>query len=145
MKSTYATELFVKLFGTMPKKRVEPQRTQPPESSVMIPKLPPEPGEKVIYHVAPRRKDNRWAVKKEGGAKPSAVCDTKEQAIEAARAFAQNLPWSQVVIHNRDGKIAQEFTYGEQPEPPPAKPRPVGEWRRVPKDDTETVGGVQDS
>jgi hypothetical protein len=136
MKSTYATELFVKLFGTMPKKRVEPQRTQPPESSVMIPKLAPEPGEKVIYHVAPRRKDNRWAVKKEGGAKPSAVCDTKEQAIEAARAFAQNLPWSQVVIHNRDGKIAQDFTYGEAPDTP-APAKPVGEWEREMPDETE--------
>jgi hypothetical protein len=137
MKSTYATEQFVKLFGTLPSKRVDPAPKQAPESSTMIPPISAAPGEKVIYHVVPRRKDSRWNVKKEGGAKPSAVCDTKERAVEAARGFAQNLPWSQVIVHNKDGKIASEVNYGTAPEAPPPEPKPVGEWDREPPDETQ--------
>jgi hypothetical protein len=140
MNSTYATEQFVKLFGTLPVEREKPKPPQPPESSVMIPKLPPAEDGLVIYHVVPRRKDGRWNVKKEGGAKPSAVCDTKEQAIEAAKGFAQTLPWSKVIIHNKDGKVSQEHEYGTAPEP---EPRPVGDWEHEPIDETEQ-GKVQD-
>lgn len=139
MKSTFATEQFVKLFGTLPVEREKPAPQQPPESSTMIPKLGSNDGQ-VVYHVVPRRKDNRWNVKKEGGDKPSAVCDTKAQAVEAAKGFAQNLPWSKVVIHNKDGKVSQEFNYGEAPEP---EPKPVGEWEREEIEETEE-GKVQD-
>ncbi len=137
MKSTYATEQFVKLFGTLPAKRTHAAPKPAPESSTMVPPVSAAPGEKVIYHVVPRRKDARWNVKKEGGAKPSAVCDTKEQAIEAARGFAQNLPWSQVVVHKKDGKIANEFNYGTAPAAPALDAKPVGEWDREPPDETQ--------
>lgn len=139
MNSTYATEQFVKLFGALPVKREAPQPKQPPESSTMIPKLTSADGQ-VVYHVVPRRKDSRWNVKKEGGTKPSAVCDTKGQAIESARGFAQSQSWAKVVIHNKDGKVSQEFEYGQAPEP---EPKPVGEWEREEIEETEE-GKVQD-
>lgn len=146
MKSTFATEMFVKLFGAMPKPRVPQRKPEPPTSAIMVPDRPATAGGKVIYHVVPRRKDDRWNVKKEGAAKPSSVCDTKDQAIEAARGFAQNLTWSQVIIHNKDGKVAQEFSYGAPPaghEPDNAKA--VGDWSRDPEDETEADPGIQDS
>ncbi len=136
MKSTYATEQFVKLFGTLPASRVEPAPRQAPESSTMIPRMAARDGQ-VIYHVVPRRKDNRWSVKKAGGTKPSAVCDTKEQAVEAARGFAQSQPWSQVVVHNKDGKVAQQLNYGTPPEAPEREAKPVGDWDREPPDETQ--------
>lgn len=146
MKSTFATEMFVKLFGAMPRPREPQHRPEPPTSAIMVPDRPAPSGGKVIYHVVPRRKDDGWNVKKEGANKPSSVCDTKDQAIEAARGFAQNLPWSQVVIHNKDGKIAQEFSYGTPPEGHTDKPaKPVGDWSRDPEDETEADPGIQDS
>ncbi|MCC7510427.1 MAG: DUF2188 domain-containing protein [Planctomycetes bacterium] len=149
MKSTFATELFVKLFGELPRKRVEPQPVQPPPSGIMVPNIVAAPGERVVYHVTPRRGDSRWNVKKEGGSKPSAVCDTKELAIEAARGFAHNLALAQVIIHNKDGKVSQEYSYGTPTEPrPTTEPepaKPVGDWNRETEDETEVDRNVQDS
>lgn len=113
MKSTYASELFVKLFGSLPRPKAPPApKPEPPPSGVMVPNIAAVSGEPVVYHVVPRRNDDGWNVKKEGGSRPSAVCDTKEAAIEAAKGFAHNLPLSRVVIHNKDGKISQELNYG---------------------------------
>jgi len=113
MASTFATELFVKLFGVMPPERsskLAPPKA--PKTEVLVPNRPAEPGGKVIYHVTPR-KDDRWNIRKEGGTRPSAVCTNKDEAIDRAREIAKNAGWSQVVVHNKDGKIAQEFNYGE--------------------------------
>lgn len=113
MPSTFATEMFVKLFGVMPPKPVGTAPKKPaPKTEVLVPNRPAQPGDKVIYHVTPRKKDDRWNVRKEGGARPSAVCVTKEEAVDRAREIATNLPWSQVVIHNKDGKISNEYNYG---------------------------------
>lgn len=118
MKSTFATELFVKLFGVMPPRKGEkPGRDAPPKTEVMVPDRPADPGGKIIYHVTPRHKDDRWNIKKEGGSRPSAVCDTKDEAVQRARELAQNQGWSQVVVHNRDGKVANEYNYGDRPKP----------------------------
>jgi hypothetical protein len=138
MHSTYAVELFAELFGTLPNTRHPRAAAQPPASDIMVPNLP-DPHGQVVYHVVPRRKDGRWNVKKEGATRPSAVCDTKDEAIEQARTFAKNLPWSKLVIHNRDGQISDEFNYGTPPEnatqfEPTSQ---VGEWERQPADDTE--------
>lgn len=127
MKSTFATELFVKLFGIMPPKKGDQiSQRNGLRSEVMIPNRASKPGEKVIYHVVPRHKDERWNIQKEGGSRPSAVCDTKEEALNRAREIAHNQGWSQVIIHNRDGKIAHDFSYGSSPtnsEPATHKPR----------------------
>ncbi|MCB9894646.1 MAG: DUF2188 domain-containing protein [Planctomycetes bacterium] len=113
MPSTFATELFVKLFGVLPSDRSpKPPASKAPKTEVLVPNRPAEPGGKVIYHVTPR-KDDRWNIRKEGGARPSAVCTNKDEAIERAREIAKNAGWSQIIVHNKDGKIAQEFNYGD--------------------------------
>lgn len=117
MPSTFATELFVKLFGVMPPSAAKQKISESPKTEVMVPNRPAAPGSKVIYHVTPRNKDDRWNIKKEGGARPSAVCNNKDEAIARAREIAQNQGWSQVIVHNKDGKIAHEFNYGEKAAP----------------------------
>jgi len=113
MPSPFATELFVRLFGVMPAPPKAPQHPRgAPGTEILVPNRPAKPGEKVIFHVTQRGKDERWAVRREGGTRPSAVCETKDEAVARAREIAANLPWSQVLIHNRDGKIAQEFAHG---------------------------------
>jgi hypothetical protein len=117
MKSTYSVELFAELFGTLPKTREPRPAPKPPESDVMVPRLSMAPEGQVVYHVVPRRQDSRWNVKKEGATRPSAVCDTKDEAVEQARGFAKNQPWSRLVVHRKDGTIADEFTYGTPRDP----------------------------
>ena len=115
MPSTFATELFVKLFGVLPPDRKKDSApTARPKTEVLVPNRAAEPGGKVIYHVTPR-KDDRWNIKKEGGSRPSAVCTNKDEAIERAREIAKNAGWTQVIVHNKDGKVAQEFNYGDMP------------------------------
>jgi hypothetical protein len=118
MPSPYSTELFVKLFGVMPTPPKPPEKRESPNTAILVPNRPAARGEKVIFHVTPRSKDDGWAIHKEGGTRPSAVCDTKDEAVSRAREIAQNSGWSQVVVHNKDGKVAQEFHYGEPPEQP---------------------------
>ena len=147
MKSTFATELFVKLFGVMPPTKGKKNQPQAPKTEVMVPNRSAEPGGKVIYHVTPRRKDDRWNIKKEGASRPSAVCDTKQEAIERARELAQSQGWSQVVIHNKDGKIAQEFSYGERPgdgAKSSSKPKPVDDVSDERPEETESDDGFVD-
>lgn len=110
MKSTYATELFVKLFGEMPPKRnARKEAHEAPSTESMIPGRVPK-GE-VIFHVVPRDVDGRWNVKKQGGERPSAVCHHKRDAVKRAVALAKGHPKSQVIIHNKDGKVARKQTY----------------------------------
>ncbi|MCB9933800.1 MAG: DUF2188 domain-containing protein [Planctomycetes bacterium] len=123
MASTFTTEMFVKLFGVMPAKPgPAPEPRKAPKTEVLVPNRAAQPGEKIIYHVTPRN-DQRWGIRKEGGSRPSAVCENKDEAVERAREIARNLPWSQVIIHNMDGKIAQEFSYGG-----PRETGDSGEW-----------------
>jgi hypothetical protein len=108
--------MFVKLFGVLPPDRKPEPAKSSPKTEVLVPNRPAEPGGKVIYHITPRS-DDRWNIRKEGGTRPSAVVDNKDAAIERAREIAKNQPWSQIIVHNKDGKIAQEFTYGGAPDP----------------------------
>ena len=59
-------------------------------------------------HVVPA--DDGWAVKGEG--RSSSVHATKGDAIEHARHLARSAASGQVVIHQRDGRIAEHATYG---------------------------------
>lgn len=69
--------------------------------------------ERTTFHVIPDV--NSWKVKNEADPKYDALVDDKDRAVELARQYAkENVP-SQVIIHNRDGKISDEFTYGDDP------------------------------
>ena len=41
--------------------------------------------------------------------------DHKNLAIEHAKELAKAAPLGQVIVHGEDGKIQDEFTYGEDP------------------------------
>jgi hypothetical protein len=68
---------------------------------------------RTVYHVVPDA--NSWAVKQEGESLVEVVVDNKDTALARAKDLAKAAPLGQVIVHNRDGKIAEEFTYGSDP------------------------------
>jgi len=67
-------------------------------------------------HVVPYG-DDQWAVRGAGNKRVTSVHDTQKAAIEAARRIAQNQR-SDVVIHDRHGRIRDRDSYGNDPNPP---------------------------
>ncbi len=67
-------------------------------------------------HVVPS-KNNGWNVKGEGNTKATKHFDTKNPAIDYARNISKNQK-SELVIHNKDGKIAQKDSHGHDSYPP---------------------------
>lgn len=68
---------------------------------------------RTVYHVVPNA--NSWEVKREGSSQPDFLVDNKDNALAHAKDLARQAPLGQVIVHTRDGKIADEFTYGEDP------------------------------
>ena len=67
-------------------------------------------------HVVPHANGN-WAVKGNGNTRATVVTGTKQEAINIARTIAHNQE-SELVIHNRNGQIAQKDSHGHDPHPP---------------------------
>ncbi len=68
---------------------------------------------RIVYHVT---KGDNWSIKKEGADRASATASTKRDAIDRAVELARGSGGlAQVKIHNEDGKIASERTYGQDP------------------------------
>ena len=68
-----------------------------------------------VYRVVPDGDD--WVVKKDGAV--LSRHSTKQPAIDSAIAKALANQPSQVVVHRKDGTIETEWTYGDDPYPPP--------------------------
>lgn len=70
---------------------------------------------RTVFHVTPYV--NSWKVKAEGAGpyEFEAVMDTKEEAVRVAKEHARAQQPSQVIVHNSDGKISDESTYGDDP------------------------------
>src|SRR4051794_13655266 len=66
------------------------------------------------YHVTPTS-TGRWAVQQKGAARASATFDRKTEAVARGRELAQRRSLGQLIVHGRDGKIQNEFTYGNDP------------------------------
>lgn len=66
-------------------------------------------------HVIPHKKG--WAVRGEGNSRITRNIETKNEAIVKARQIAKTKK-SEVIIHNRDGKISERNSYGNDPYPP---------------------------
>jgi hypothetical protein len=73
--------------------------------------------ERKVYHVNPSGRS--WKVEREGGSRPEAVSEDKDQAIERARELATSGELGQVIIHRQDGTIEKEYTYGKDPRSKP--------------------------
>jgi len=69
-------------------------------------------------HIVPH--EEGWAVKREGGERASSVHSTKTEATEAGRKTAK-AEKVELVIHNKDGKISDKDSYGNDPNPPKDK------------------------
>ena len=71
-------------------------------------------------HVLPT--DKGWAVKVEGSTRNKSNHDTKQEAVDSGKAFAQKQK-TEFVIHGKDGKIQNKNSYGNDPFPPRDKKR----------------------
>jgi hypothetical protein len=66
-------------------------------------------GDVVTYHVEPS--DRGWRVLKEGATRASATFDTKTDAVSRGRELAKGQPQGRLVVHGKDGRVQDEFTY----------------------------------
>lgn len=67
-------------------------------------------------HVVPN-KNGGWNVKGAGNSNATKHFDTKQPATDYARKISQN-QGSELIIHNKDGRIAQKDSHGKDPHPP---------------------------
>ena len=68
------------------------------------------------HHVVPNS-EGGWDVKRSGGERASVHTDTKKEAVDAGRRISKNQN-TELVIHNKDGKIANSDSHGNDPCPP---------------------------
>ena len=55
-----------------------------------------------------------WDIKKPGASRSSGHFDTKKEAEDRARTISRN-QGSELVIHNKDGKISRKDSHGHDP------------------------------
>lgn len=67
-------------------------------------------------HVVPS-KNNEWNVRGEGNTRVTKHFNIKKDAVDYARQISRNQK-SELVIHNKDGKIAQKDSHGHDSYPP---------------------------
>lgn len=68
------------------------------------------------HHVVPDG-GGGWNVKRGGSSRASGNFDRKQDAVDRAREISRN-QGSELIIHNRDGKISQCDSHGNDPCPP---------------------------
>ncbi len=68
------------------------------------------------HHIVPN-KNGGWDVKRNGADRASVHTDTKQEAIDKGRAISRNQA-TELVIHNKDGKISNSDSHGNDPCPP---------------------------
>ena len=68
------------------------------------------------HHVVPNP-DGGWDVKRNNVGRASAHTDTKDQAVHIGRTISQNQK-TELVIHNKNGKISNPDSHGNDPCPP---------------------------
>jgi len=64
-------------------------------------------------HVVWSTDDKNWQIKKEGNKNALATTKTKKEALEVGKEFAK-LNKVELVIHNKDGKISDKDSYGNE-------------------------------
>ena len=63
------------------------------------------------------RREDGWAVRGERNTRDTSLHGTQAQDIDAARDIARNQR-AEVVIHDRQGRIRDRDSYGNDPNPP---------------------------
>ncbi len=69
------------------------------------------------HHVVPGGTKGGWDVKKGGADRASAHFETKKEAVDVAREISRNQN-TELVIHNKNGRISQKDSHGNDPYPP---------------------------
>jgi len=67
-------------------------------------------------HIVPNP-NGGWDVKQAGAQRASAHLETKQAAVDRGREISRN-QHTELVIHNKDGKIASSDSHGNAPHPP---------------------------
>ncbi|MCY8696404.1 DUF2188 domain-containing protein [Bacillus vallismortis] len=67
-------------------------------------------------HITPRP-DGKWQVKGAGNDRATSIHSTQKEAIEAGRNIARKQK-SELLIHDKNGRIRQKDSYGNDPYPP---------------------------
>jgi hemerythrin-like domain-containing protein len=70
-------------------------------------------GDAVTYHV--ESADRGWKVLKEGAARASATFETKPDAVARGRELAKGQSRGRLIVHGKDGRVQNEFTYEGHP------------------------------
>ena len=70
---------------------------------------------RTTLHVVPRSEG--WAVRKDGSSRAVSTHNTQREAIEAAREVARS-KHGELIIHRRDGRVADRDSYNSDPLPP---------------------------
>ncbi len=68
------------------------------------------------HHVVPNR-GGGWNIKRSGSTRSSGHFDRKSDAVGRARKISSN-QHTELVIHNKDGRISQKDSHGHDPYPP---------------------------
>jgi hypothetical protein len=68
------------------------------------------------HHVVPNP-EGGWNIKRGGAQKASHHFDKKQNAIDTAREISRN-QGTELKIHNKDGRIGQSDSHGNDPNPP---------------------------
>jgi len=71
---------------------------------------------RTTYHVT--KTDKGWKGEKEGADRASVTGTTKKEVVQKTIELAKKQEDSSVIIHTEDGKIQEERTYGNDPNPP---------------------------
>ncbi|RED49222.1 DUF2188 domain-containing protein [Aestuariispira insulae] len=69
------------------------------------------------HHVVPNNEKGGWDVKRGGSDRASSHHSTKKEAVDTAREVSRNQK-TELKIHNKDGKISQSDSHGNDPYPP---------------------------
>ena len=72
--------------------------------------------DRAVFHVTPYV--NGWTLNKEGVDEDRGelgAWDHKHLAVEHAKELAKAAGLGQVIVHGKDGRIQDEFTYGDDP------------------------------
>lgn len=61
--------------------------------------------------------DQGWSLVRDGAQRRTGIYKTKKEAIDHGRVVSRNQK-TELVIHNRNGRIAQKDSHGNDPFPP---------------------------
>jgi hypothetical protein len=73
-------------------------------------------GEQVIYHVV-RSEHGGWSVVQKDSGQVVSSHRSRIEAILRGQSLAQSHEYSLLVVHDRDGHIDRQYTYGRRPPP----------------------------